>query len=61
MSDYISHKDTKLMDEVLNQREMHVCWAISLTRQLTALLKLHGIIDVDAQLSIQYFINEYDI
>lgn len=59
MSDYISHRVTKLIvDKVLHQQEVDVCWAIALTRQLQALLRLHGVIAADAELSIQYLINE---
>ncbi|KAF2565280.1 hypothetical protein F2Q70_00028556 [Brassica cretica] len=46
------------MDKVLHQQEVDVCWAIALTRQLQALLRLHGVIAADAELSIQYLINE---
>ncbi|CAF2065247.1 unnamed protein product [Brassica napus] len=46
------------MEEVLNQRQKQVCWAISLTRQLAALLKLRGQLNINASQSIQYLINK---
>ncbi|KAG2254595.1 hypothetical protein Bca52824_084731 [Brassica carinata] len=47
-----------IMEEVLNQRQKQVCWAISLTRQLAALLKLRGQLNINASQSIQYLINK---
>ncbi|KAL0721785.1 hypothetical protein Bca4012_036384 [Brassica carinata] len=45
------------MDEVLYQEEIHVCWAISLTRQATFLLRLNRVIGDKERLSIQYLIS----
>nr|VDD64620.1 unnamed protein product [Brassica oleracea] len=58
MSDRVTYRDMGIMEEVLNQRQKQVCWAISLTRQLAALLKLRGQLNINASLSIQYLINK---
>ncbi|KAF3555520.1 hypothetical protein F2Q69_00017045 [Brassica cretica] len=46
------------MENIFNQDQKNVCWAISLTKHLVALLKLREALDIDAQLSIQYLINK---
>ncbi|KAG2308746.1 hypothetical protein Bca52824_028494 [Brassica carinata] len=53
-----TYSDMEIMENILNQDQKNVCWAISLTKQLVALLKLRGALDIDAQLSIQYLINK---
>lgn len=57
MSDYVTYRDTRLMNEVLNQGRRQICWAIALTRQGTAILRDLGHIKDDERLSIQYLIN----
>ncbi|WZZ07087.1 hypothetical protein YC2023_093008 [Brassica napus] len=58
MSDRVTYRDMAIMEEVLDQGDKQVCWAISLTRQLAALLKLRGQLNINARLSIQYLINK---
>lgn len=58
MSDRVTYRDMAIMEEVLDQEQKQVCWAISLTRQLAALLKLRGQLNINARLSIQYLINK---
>ena len=41
-----------------DQDNVHVCWAIALNIHLLALLKLCRVLNMDAQLSVQYLINE---
>ncbi|KAF3553046.1 hypothetical protein F2Q69_00016995 [Brassica cretica] len=54
MSDVFSHRDSRLMDEVLNQKPHDICCAIALTRQATSILRSLGVIQDDQRLSIQY-------
>ncbi|CAN6895551.1 unnamed protein product [Brassica oleracea] len=59
MSNRVTYRDMAIMEEVLNQGQKQVCWAIRLTRHLTALLKLRGQLNIiNARLSIQYLINK---
>lgn len=58
MTYYVNWNGTQALDRVLDQQKAQVCYAISMTRQLGALLRLEGLLEPHESPSIQYVINE---
>ncbi|CAA7046287.1 unnamed protein product [Microthlaspi erraticum] len=59
MSDYLSLRGTnKVINQIIDQQEIKICWAICLARQFTSLLRAEGILSDNQEISIQYLVNQ---